>query len=355
MKLLDRYLFFAIVRMTMLILSVLLALSTFVSFASQVKRVGTGSYSLPDALAYVALSVPQQAYEMLPLAALLGALLGLGALASNSELIVMRAAGISVWRISRSVVLAGVALGLLAFVLGEFIGPPAEQYAKKQRAQKLHKQLNFAGGQSGWIKDGNLIVNIGELLDGGRAGTIGIYQFDPQGRLMGVAAASSAKVTDDATWHLENYRETRFTPDGVFARKQRMEIRESTLSPELIKLSVVDPDQFSAHRLRQYVNHLRSNNLDSDRYEIAFWSRIANIVSVVLMCVLAVPFVFGSLRSVGAGTRGIVGVLFGVAYYLTSKLLANSGTVYGLDPALTAWLPTIVLAFVTVVLLQRVR
>ncbi|MFK8031148.1 MAG: LPS export ABC transporter permease LptG [Gammaproteobacteria bacterium] len=355
MKLLDRYLFLAIIQTTMLILGVLLALSSFVGFAGQVDNVGTGSYSLPDALAYVALSIPQQAYEMLPVAALLGALLGLGALASSSELIVMRAAGVSVWRIALSVIGAGLALGLLAFVLGEFIGPPAEQYAKKERAQKLHKQLNFAGGQSGWIKDGNVIVNIGELLEGGRAGTIGIYQFDPQGRLMGVAAASSANVTDDATWHLENYRETRFTPDGVYARKQRMETRESTLSPELLKLSVVDPDQFSARRLRQYVNHLRGNNLDSDRYEIAFWSRVANIASVVLMCLLAVPFVFGSLRSVGAGTRGIVGILFGVAYYLASKLLANSGTVYGLDPALTAWLPTIVLSTITLILLQRVR
>ncbi len=355
MTLLDRHLFLAIVQTTMLILGVLLALSTFVGFAAQVDDVGTGSYSLPDALTYVALTMPQVAYDLLPVAALLGALLGLGALASNSELIVMRAAGVSIWRISLSVIGAGIALGLLAILLGELIGPPAEQFAKKQRAQKLHKQLNFAGGQSGWIKDGNIIVNIGELLDGGRAGAIGIYQFDPQGRLMGVAAASSAKVTDDATWHLENYRETRFTSDGVFARKQRMETRESTLSPELLKLSVVDPDQFSAHRLRQYVNHLRSNNLDSDRYEIAFWTRIANVVSVVLMCVLAVPFVFGSLRSVGAGTRGIVGVLFGVAYYLASKMLANSGTVYGLDPALTAWLPTIVLSVITTILLQRVR
>ncbi|MEM7083633.1 MAG: LPS export ABC transporter permease LptG [Pseudomonadota bacterium] len=355
MTLIDRHLFVAIIQTTMLILGVLLALSTFVGFAGQVDNVGTGSYSLPDALTYVALTIPQQAYELLPVAALMGALLGLGALASNSELIVIRAAGVSVWRLAWSVVGAGVALALLALILGELIGPPAEQYAKTQRAQKLHKQLSFAGGQSGWIKDGNVIVNIGELLEGGRAGAIGIYQFDPEGRLMGIAAASSANVTDDATWHLENYRETRFTQDGVFARKQRMERRDSTLSPELLKLSVVDPDQFSAHRLNQYVNHLRANNLDSDRYEIAFWSRIANVVSVILMCLLAVPFVFGSLRSVGAGTRGIVGILFGIAYYLASKLLANSGTVYGLDPALTAWLPTIALTVVTLILLQRVR
>lgn len=355
MYLLDRHLFSAVVRSTLMILSVLLALSTFVAFAGQVDNVGTGSYTLPDAILYVALTVPQLAYDMLPVAALLGALLGLGALASNSELVVMRAAGISIWRLALAVLSAGIVLALMTLVLGELIAPPAEQFAKKSRAQKLHKQLNFAGGQSGWIKDGNMIVSIGELLDGGRTGAIGIYEFDDAGRLMGMAAASSAAVTDDSTWQLENYRETRFSPDSVTARKQQMESRSSGLSPELLKLSVVDPDQFSARRLRQYVSYLKSNDLVSDRYEIAFWSRIANVVSVVLMCLLALPFVFGSLRSVGAGTRVMVGVLFGVAYYLASRLLANSGTVYGLDPALTAWLPAIVLSLVTTLLLARVR
>ncbi|NNF15554.1 MAG: LPS export ABC transporter permease LptG [Gammaproteobacteria bacterium] len=355
MNQLDRYLIITVVQSTIFILAILSALGGFVAFAAQVDNVGTGSYALNDALAYVALTLPQQAYDMLPVAALLGALLGLGALASHGELIVMRAAGISMWRFGLAILVAGAFLGILTLIIGEFIAPPAEQYAKKQRAQKLHSQLNFTGGQSGWIRDGNVIINIGELLEGGRAGTVGIFELDNNGRLLGVAAANSASVTDDAVWYLENYRETRFTESGIRARKQHLESRQSRLNPELLKLSVVDPAQFSARRLRQYVEHLRSNNLNSDRYEIAFWTRITNVVSVTLMCLLALPFVFGSLRSVGAGTRVMVGILFGIAYYLMTKTLANSGTVYGLDPAITAWLPTLGLALVVAVLISRVH
>ena len=355
MNIIDKYVFVAVVQTTFLILAVLLSLGAFVGFAGQVDNVGTGSYALPDALAYVALTLPQQAYDMMPVAALLGALLGLGTLASNSELVIMRAAGISVWRLSVSIIGAGLFLAVLAYVLGELIAPPVEHYAKKERASKLHKQLSFAGGSSGWIKDGNLIVSIDEVLNDGRTGTIGIYEFDSEGNLSSIAAASSASVSEEANWQLEDYRETRFTPTGIKSRKQLIEIRQSGLSEELLKLSVVDPDQFSASRLWRYVGHLEANNLNSDRYRIAFWARLANLVSIILMCVLALPFVFGSLRRVGSGTRVMFGVLFGVGYYLASKTLMNSGTVYGLDPAVTAWLPTALLLIISLILLSRVR
>ncbi|MFK8015616.1 MAG: LPS export ABC transporter permease LptG [Gammaproteobacteria bacterium] len=354
MKTIDRYLVMAMLSATGLIMLVLLGLGAFVNFAGQVDNVGEGSYTLFNALTFVALTLPQQAYEMLPIATLLGALLGLGALASNSELIVLRASGVSIWRLARAVAIGGFALTLITAALGEFIAPPSEQYAKRFRAQQLHRQLSFTGGQSGWVKDGDVIVNIGEALsvDGGG---VRIYRFDGEGRIASIGVAASAEVSSSQNWLLADFRESTFSSAGVATRNEQLATQRSYLNPELLRLSVVDADQLSGRRLSRYVAYLKRNQLNSERYEIALWSRVASVVSVFLMSLLALPFVFGSLRASGSGTRLVVGVLFGVAYYLTSKTLASSGAVYGINPVLTAFLPALVLASVTVLMMSRVR
>jgi lipopolysaccharide export system permease protein len=351
----DRYLATAMLGATGLIMLVLLGLAAFINFVGQVDNVGEGSYTLLNALGFVALNLPQQAYEMLPVAALLGALLGLGALASNSELIVLRASGVSIWRLARTVAITGGALMLLAAALGELIAPPAEQYAKRFRAQQLHKQLSFTGGQSGWVKDGNVIVNIGAALSGAEDGGVRIYRFDDDGRIASVGTAASAEVSASQNWLLGDYRESSFSAAGVATRNERLATQRSDLNPDLLRLSVVDVDQLSGRRLARYVSYLEHNQLNSERYKIALWARVASVVSVFMMAMLALPFVFGSLRTSGAGTRLVVGVLFGVAYYLASKTLASSGAVYGLNPVLTAFLPTLVLAVITLLMMVRLR
>lgn len=355
MNTIDRYLATAMLGATGLIMLVLLGLAAFINFVSQVDNVGEGSYTLLNALAFVALVMPQQAYEMLPVASLLGALLGLGALASNSELIILRASGVSVWRLARTVTITGGALMLLAIALGEWIAPPAEQYAKRFRAQQLHKELSFTGGQSGWVKDGNVIVNIGAALNGAQNGSVRIYRFDDDGRIASVGTAASAEVSQSQNWLLRDYHESTFSAAGVATRNERLATQRSELSPELLGLSVVDVDQLSGRRLARYVSYLEENQLSSERYRIAFWSRVASVVSVLMMSMLALPFVFGSLRSSGSGARMVIGVLFGLAYYLASNTLASSGAVYGINPVLTAFLPTIVLAAITVLLMARLR
>lgn len=103
------------------------------------------------------------------------------------------------------------------------------------------------------------------------------------------------------------------------------------------------------------MQYLKRNDLDAGRYEVAFWGRIAAAVAVAPMCVLALPFVFGRLRSSGSGARMVIGLIIGLAYFLVSRGLADGGQVYELDPLLIAWFPTIALALVTLVAILRTR
>lgn len=355
MTILDRYILAGVLRGTLLVLLVLLALNAFVSFVSQVDNVGQGSYTTASAIAFVALNLPTMIYQLLPIATLLGGLLGLGTLASHSELIVMRAAGVSPWRLTRSVIIAGVLIAITGAALGELIAPPAEQYAKRNRTMALHNQLSMGQGQSGWIRDGNVIINIEQLMSGDRAGGIYIFTFSAAQELASIIQARTASFDENGVWVLDDSRKTEFLDGQLVATKGPRLAQETALSPELLGLSVVDPDSLASRGLLDYIRYLRSNGLNADSYVMAFWSRIATIVSIVIMAALALPFVFGPLRSTGTGQRMFIGVLIGAGYFLVNRLIANSGAVFGIEPALTAWLPTIALLVITVAALARVR
>lgn len=352
---LDRYLVRAVISGTALVLLVLLALSAFINFVAEFDKIGTGDFQMPDALMYVLLRMPTQAFDMLPVAALIGALFGLGNLASGSELIVMRGSGMSVARIARSVAIAGVLLALLTAALGDLIAPPAEQFARSERTRLLNRQVSIAGNASTWVKDENRIVNVRELNDEQRAAGVYLFTFDDQNQLQSIGRAASARIDDRQRWLLQDFRQTRFTEEGVETDQEALAIRASRLNPEVLSLSVIDPERLSSTRLLRYIRYLQDGKLETRSYEVAIWSRAATVFSVVFMALLALPFVFGSQRAAGTGQRLLIGVVLGIAYFLASKMMLNSGEVFNLNPFLTAWLPTLVMVLVAGVAIARVK
>src|SRR5262245_14388264 len=176
---------------TLLVLSVLLALSGFVSFVQQVDHIGTGTYQLPQALTFVLASLPRRAHEMLSIAVLIGTLHGLGALAAKSELLVMRASGLSVRRLAVAVLIAAFGLMIIGVALGELIAPSAQRYASRLRTFSLNEELSEAGGQSAWVKDGNQIINIQSQGDLNALGEVYIYTLDADHKLASVTRALS--------------------------------------------------------------------------------------------------------------------------------------------------------------------
>ncbi|MAF83243.1 MAG: LPS export ABC transporter permease LptG [Gammaproteobacteria bacterium] len=355
MRVIRRYLFRSIIGTIALVLAVLLGLATFIEFVTQLDDIGTGSYGILQTLIYTLLKLPNIAYQVLPMAVLLGALLGLGGLANHGELIILRASGVSLIRLAGSVMWTGLALSLFALILGEYIGPRLDNYARQYRAAAKHTGQAVATGRSAWIRDGDTFLNVSRLTDDFRLGGIYLYRMDSAGQLVGVGRADSAGVDDADQWVLSNFAESQFVDNGVKTSKVRRLIKPNNLSSDLIGLTVVRPDSLTGQELFRYVRYLQRNELDTRRYEVAFWSRIAAAVAVTPMCVLALPFVFGRMRSSGAGAKMVVGLLVGLVYFLTSRGLADGGQVYELDPLLIAWLPTVALMAATGVAILRSR
>jgi lipopolysaccharide export system permease protein len=355
MKVIRRYLFRSIIGMVLLVLSVLLGLAAFIEFVTQLDDIGSGSYGVFQAFIYTLLKLPNLASQMLPMAVLLGALLGLGDLANHGELIILRAAGVSMLRLARSVMWTGLALSLFALILGEYVGPPLDNYARQFRAEAKHAGEAVTTGRSAWIRDGDTFLNISRLTDDFRLGGVYLYRMDSDGQLASIGRADSAGIDDANQWVLSNFEESVFVGSGVKTNRVRRSTQPNNLSADLIGLTVVRPDSLTGTELFRYVQYLKRNDLDTRRFEVAFWGRFAAAAAVAPMCVLALPFVFGRMRSSGSGARMVVGLIVGLAYFLVSRGLADGGQVYELNPLLIAWFPTIALVAVTMIALLRAR
>lgn len=356
MNLLERYVAAATLKSTGLVLIVLVGIMSFLDFASQLGDIGVAQFGLAQALAYVALGIPRTIFDVLPAAALLGALLGLGNLAVHRELTVMRASGVSPLRLVGAVALAGVVLMAVMILLGESLAPSLGAYAREMRTRALVKNVDLGGDQSAWLKQGDHIIHLRRPAGGvGIGGGVLLFQLGKDHSLLQVARADSVGVGPDDHWLLANFAETRFSPRGISTHSEPGAERTYDLNPDLLGLSVVREDYLDTAGLKRYIDYLQTNDLDATRYLIAYWTRIANMVSVVLMTVLALPFVFGSLRSAGTGARLIVGLIIGLSYYVVVQLLANSGEVFGLDPLFVAWAPLAALFVITATAVLRMR
>jgi len=354
MRLLSGYLMRTIVISTALVLMVLLALAALFEFIGQLEDV-QGAYGIPQALMYSFLRLPQLSFEMLPIAALIGSLLGLGGLANNSELVVMRTAGLSVGRLAGMVAWSGLVLMLFTALIGEFIGPPLDYYARTTRnEQRLGADAQDTGNPA-WIKDGRVIIHLERVNADFDFGGIYLFRFNDDNSLASIARAENSVLGNDEQWRLENFRETRFKDDGVQVDESSLAVESFNINSETLGVTLVKPISLSARGLLNYIRYLRKNELASDRYETELWSRVSSTLTVVIMPVLALAFVFGSLRSSGSGTRLMLGVMIGLAYFLASEMTANSGVVFGFDPAIVTWMPSIALLIITAIALGRVH
>ncbi len=356
MRLLRQYIVISVLKGVATVLAALLAIGSVAGFVGQMNSVGSGDYGLNDAMLYVVLRIPRLIFEMLPAAALIGGLLSLGQMAVHRELIVMRASGVSNVRLLSAVGTAGVFLMVVMVLLGESLAPSLGAYAREMRTQAMHQDMDLADGRSAWLREGNLIVGLrrqGSDFDV-RGGFL-LFELGDEGELRHVARADSAEVDSDGRWTLTNYAETSFD-DGIVDAVTGSEMRRDYhLNPELVGLAEVRHDLLDTPRLKRYIEYLLANDLNADRYLIAYWSRMADVVAVFLMTLLALPFVFGSLRSAGAGARLLVGLVVGLGYYVSGQLLTNTSEVFAVDPRIVAWAPAALLLVITSVACSRMR
>jgi lipopolysaccharide export system permease protein len=352
---LDRYIMRTVLGYVALVMLVLLMLGALFLFISQQHDIGVGNYTVVDAMWYTLLNLPQQIYQLLPITALIGSLIGFGQLARGSEITVIRSTGVSVARIAGTALLAAALLTAFEGALGEFVAPQLLETAIQQKAFSQYNSVGFAGGTGAWVRDGDLILNVARQSGSREFVGMQVFQLSPQHTLLAIGHAASATAAGSRKWLLDGYTESRFVDDEVMKMPRGQKVLESNVTAGFLGLAVQDPEQLTLRELWQLIGYFNANSLDARQYLFAFWSKIARTAAIAFSVLLAIPFVLGSMRSTGAGTRTMVGLVIGIAFFLLQRLIESGTIVFHLDPVILAWLPTALLAAVTLLLLAMAR
>jgi lipopolysaccharide export system permease protein len=353
MQIIDRYIGKNIVVSVLIVLMVLLSLFAFFQFLDELKDVGKGRYDTGKAFLFVLMTLPSLVYQLLPMTVLLGCTIGLGVLASNSELTAIRSAGVSLEHIVKSVFKVGLAIIVVGVLVGEWLAPISEQRAQTMRSVAKSNHLSLRGSQGLWARDGAQYINVRTVLPGKRLSDIYVYEVDHQHHVTHVFRAERA-VYREKNWVLENVEHSYLVKGNVIAHHEDQQVWETALSPELLSVVTVKPNTLSVWGLYQYIEYLESNGLSSDQYKQSMWSKLMLPVVAGVMVLLSIPFVFGPLRSVGIGHRILTGALVGIGYHLFSQMFAYLGLVLKLNLAFTALMPTLLAMLLVVVLLRRI-
>lgn len=355
MNRLPSYIVNGVLKGTAMVAVALVTVLSVIEFIGQLDDVGLGNYGLAQAFIYVALRIPNKIFDVLPAAALIGALFSLGNMAVHREIVVMRTTGVSQYRLLGAVAVAGGVLFVVMALLGESLAPSLNAYARSMRADALLEDVDAASSQSTWFKDGNRIFNLLQPRNGGEFDlAVRIFELDGSAGLRQIAMAD-AVTTDSESWVLRGYSETSFSDERTIGRREPQVERNFGLDPEFLELSAVSEDLLDTPELNRYIDYLQRNGLDASSYLAAYWGRIANGASVVLMAILALPFVMGGLRSAGTGARMVVGLVIGLGYFVLVRLSTQMGEVFSIDPVVAAWAPGGLLLVVTLLAVARLR
>ena len=383
MRLLDRYIAGRVLQGYLLVALVLLGLLGLLDLAEQLEDVGKGDYRILDAFAVTAMQLPRRLLEILPVVTLLGASIGLGAMASSRELVVAQAAGISPVRLAWAVLKTALLLVLLAMAMEEFLAAPLQQLAERRQAlarleleerrlwsteflsllnlrnalrERLEEPLDISG-EGFWSRDNGRFLHVGGF-EAGLPRDVSVYEFDADGALRQFIRAEQVDM-DDTRWVFQQPLWKRREDGVLVTREPPTLLWESFVDATQVRIARalrllrLTPASLSPLDLLSHIAYLEANGQDSLRFRLSFWQKLALPLNITAMVLLAVPFVLGPLRSAHSGQRLMLGALLGVVFFFGNQIVQNTGLILRWWPTLTATLPGGVLLLASAVLFWR--
>jgi len=335
MKQLDRYLGKAVLQATALVWLLLTLLDALQILLGQLADIGRGNYELADAMLFVLLNLPGRAWQLLPPALLIGAVLGLGNLAAQRELNAFRAAGCSVARLTLAVMMSGALLVGGALLMGEGWAPHSRQLAQQLRSQAIYQDVSVQHGAGFWVREGRRFIQVTRSEADGSLSGVNIYQLANKARLASATAAASARPYA-GYWLLRDVSRGDFQERRIHVERSAEVRWPHLIDVRLAQLLTRDAATLSLAELGEYSRYLRRNGSDVSVYRMNYWQRLAAPVSALTLLLLAVLLVVGPLHGRSLGQRLLAAVLVGLGYHLLTGIVAHAGLVYGLNPLLTA-------------------
>lgn len=354
MKLLEIYIAKAVLGAIALVTLMLAGLQIFILFVNQLEDLGRADYGILQTAAFVFLQMPYQVYLFFPMASLLGCMIGLGIMANHRELVVMRAAGMSITQITMAVLKAAFIIILLVTLIGETLVPRLAHYANDLKMQALNGGQVLRTAQGFWLRNHNDFISIGSIEANHSLLNVYQFRFDQMHHLR-LARRINRVQYEKGTWLAYDIDETQVRDDKTEAIHYKQMVWDVAVKPKLLSLTSSEPDEMTLHELNQYLREQKRSHQTALNYQLAFWQRLVQPFTTVVMMVLAIPFIFGPLRSSTMGSKLLAGVTVGFSFHILNQFFGPFSQVYQWPPILAAIGPSIMFALLGIFLMRRVK
>ncbi|TAL63189.1 MAG: LPS export ABC transporter permease LptG [Legionella sp.] len=352
-KILDRYIAKTVLSSIALITLMLAGLQIFILFVDQLGDMGKVDFGFKQVAFYVLLQMPYQLYLFFPMASLLGCLIGLGMMANHSELIVMRAAGMSIGQITLAVLKASILVIVLVTTLGETMVPWLSRQANDIKSAALSGGQSIRTSQGMWLRYEADFISISSIQNNLILEGVYQFRFDPQHNLKLARAIREVHYIDNQ-WVAFDVQETLFTPEKTQVKTISRMLWDVSVKPQILKISSNEPDEMTLHEINRYVREQKRNQLNAQNYKFAFLQRLIQPLTTMVMMVLAIPFIFGPLRSSTMGSKLLVGATVGFGFNIMNRFVGPISMVYQWPPEIAALAPTLLFALLGIYLMRRV-
>lgn len=343
MSILQRYIAKTVISATLIVVVVMLGLTFVINLLSELRDVGTGDYGFFQAVIHVVLELPHTIYQFFPMLVLMGGVLGLGVLASNQELVVMRSSGFSTRNIMGASIIAALLMIFVATVVGEWLAPKGYFIGETRKDSAQNGGQAVATITGIWMHEDNNFLHISRVIGLNHLEGVTRYQFNRQHKLL---AAYYIKTMDieKGRWLLHDVVKTSFNNNQTRSESFDNAHWDLVLNPNLLNVGLMDPAEMSLKNLYDYSQHFMQNGIRSASLRWEFWKRIFQPLTTLVMMLLAIPFVLRSSRSSTMGVRVLFGISVGFVFYILNAFLGQFSIVFQFSPILAAIFPTLLFA-----------
>ncbi len=351
MRRIDRYIVSSVSAAMILVLAVVLSLDFLFALIAEMEEL-KNEYQAFDAFKFVLTTLPRRIYDYLPLAAFMGCLIGLGSLAKSSELVVVRAAGVSAGRIVWSAMKPALAVVVFGLFLGEYVAPYTEKVAQSQRAVAQGAQAVVVSQRGVWHREGDIFMHFNAVEPNGVLHGVSLYEFNSDGRLVATRFSKRA-IYQRGEWIMSEVAQSELTDTQVRASQEPFYVWNTDLTPSVLSVLIVKPENLSLSGLLSYTDYLRAQGLSAAPYMMAFWKKALQPLATMTLVLVAISFVFGPLRSVTMGFRIFCGVVVGLLFKYVQDLLGPSSVVFGFDPVIATLAPILMCLILGFAMLRK--
>lgn len=354
MKLLHRYIAKTVIVTTLLVIAVMIALSYFIGFLGELRDIGVGNYGVVAAAVHVFLQLPHTIYQFFPMLVLVGGLMSLGILTTHQELIVMRVSGLSRMGIIYGVFGASLILIIIGILIGEVLGPVTHHVAAQHKDMAKNAGQAVATASGVWIHEGDSFFHIDRVLTRHHLEKVTRYEFNANHELLAVYFVKTMNF-QNKKWLLHDVVKTTLSENNASSEQVAQAEWSFALNPNLLNIGLIEPDEIPLHRLIDYTNRLNKNGLQAAEFQFNLWQRLLRPLTILVMLLLAIPFVFSAPRSVTLGLRTLIGIIVGFVFYIFNALLGQLCIVFQVSPFLGAFFPILLFALLGWGMLIRAR